>query len=55
MIKYKAVWIDGYITNIMLDSGYYRLEGNRRAFNTLSELESYYKGKIKSMELIGAN
>lgn len=52
MSKYKAVWSDGYVTNIVLDKGNYRLEGNRRTFGNIEDLQVYYKGVIKSMRLI---
>lgn len=50
--KFRAVWEDGYITNIVWDNDHYRLEGNKRSFKTLSELMEHYKGTIKTMREI---
>lgn len=49
MIRYRALWSDGYYSGIIQDNGLWRLEGNRRTFSNIELLETYYKGKIKTM------
>lgn len=49
MIRYRALWSDGHYSGIIQDKGFWRLEGNRRTFSNIELLETYYKGKIKTM------
>lgn len=47
--KLKVVWSDGYITTILWTGDYYKIEGNKRLFKTLSELAIFFKGEIKTI------
>lgn len=42
---YKATFSDGYQCTIMESKKGFYLEGNRRTFQLLSELEAYYGGR----------
>lgn len=53
--KYKTVWNDGYITNILLcresdNSVFWKLEGSRHRFYSIDYLMEYYKGYVKTWE-----
>jgi len=49
MERYKIIWRDAYIGILVKRKGKWFLEGNIRYFNTLRDLENYYKGSIKSI------
>lgn len=56
----KTVWTDGYIVNILLvkttyngvDNLLWKLEGSTQLFSSTDSLMEYYKGTVKSYELI---
>lgn len=49
MQRFRAVWSDGYITTIIKENNFFRLEGNKRSFENLELLAKYYKGEIKTI------
>jgi len=48
MIRTRVRWKDGTLNTLIVDGDTYKLEGSRKVFNTLKELEDYYKGTIVS-------
>ena len=52
--RYNTKFNDGYLCNILFIKDinnfcYWKLDGSKRLFSSLNEIEEYYKGKIKVM------
>ena len=48
---YKIVWNDGSI-NTLICNNTWKIEGQKKTFETLEKLERYYEGRIKTFERI---